>query len=137
MRVGDSPGLFSVSRVAEGLYSVTDGRRTWRVAVAGPPDSRFAGTAGASARIEVEPEDAAPRARARAVPGATMAPMPGTVIEIAVEVGQQVRAGDVLMTLEAMKMELPIRAPREGTVAAIRCRAGELVRPGLALVDIA
>jgi biotin carboxyl carrier protein len=62
--------------------------------------------------------------------------MPGTVIEIAVEVGQRVSAGDVLITLEAMKMELPIRAPRDGIVSAIRCQPGELVQAGVALVDL-
>jgi len=38
--------------------------------------------------------------------------------------------------LEAMKMELPIRAPREGRVKALHCRPGELVQPGTALVDL-
>jgi 3-methylcrotonyl-CoA carboxylase alpha subunit len=39
--------------------------------------------------------------------------------------------------LEAMKMELPIRAPREGIIAAVHCEPGELVQPGVALVDLA
>ena len=63
--------------------------------------------------------------------------MPGTVIDIEVGLGQHVRAGDVLLTLEAMKMELPIRAPRDGVVSAIRCVPGELVQPGPPLVELA
>jgi biotin carboxyl carrier protein len=59
------------------------------------------------------------------------------VIAIEVAMGQPVRAGDVLLTLEAMKMELPIRSPRDGVVAAIRCAPGELVQPGLPLVELA
>ena len=56
--------------------------------------------------------------------------------DVPVAVGQQVRAGDLLLTLEAMKMELPIRAPRDGIVTAIRCAPGELVQPGPPLVEI-
>ena len=134
--VGDGPEPFTVTPAGEGHYLVSDGSRTWRVAVAGAPDARFVGTGGLTASVEVEPEGAPPRRKPRAAPGETAAPMPGTVIEIAVEVGQHVSAGDVLITLEAMKMELPIRAPRDGIVSAIRCQPGELVQPGVALVDI-
>jgi biotin carboxyl carrier protein len=62
-------------------------------------------------------------------------PMPATVIRIAVTPGQQVRAGDVLISLEAMKMELPIRAPRDGVVRAVHCREGDLVQPDQSLLD--
>jgi biotin carboxyl carrier protein len=68
--------------------------------------------------------------------GALAAPMPATVTRIHVAVGQAVAAGDVLVTLEAMKMELPITATARGTVAAINCRVGELVQPGVPLVEL-
>jgi biotin carboxyl carrier protein len=64
------------------------------------------------------------------------APMPATVVSVHVEAGQTVLSGDVLVTLEAMKMELPIRAPRAGRVATVACRAGELVAPGRPLVTL-
>ena len=64
------------------------------------------------------------------------APMPATVTQIHVAPGQQVQAGDVLITLEAMKMELPIRAGVDGTVVAVNCRAGEMVQPGTPLVEL-
>jgi len=137
VRVGGQAELFAVSKTAAGEYVVTDGTCSWRVAVAGPPDARFVGADGASACVEVQPEGEVRPLRKRAGDAGTSAPMPGTVIGIAVEVGQRVRAGDVLLTLEAMKMELPIRAPREGVVAAIRCAPGDLVRPGPPLVEIA
>lgn len=68
--------------------------------------------------------------------GALSAPMPATVVAVDVAPGQRVTRGDVLIRLEAMKMELAIRAPRDGGVVAIRCRPGELVQPGIPLVDL-
>jgi 3-methylcrotonyl-CoA carboxylase alpha subunit len=68
---------------------------------------------------------------------ALAAPMPATVVAINVAPGQAVRAGDVLVVLEAMKMELAISAPHDGQVRAIACRVGELVQPGVPLVDLA
>jgi biotin carboxyl carrier protein len=68
--------------------------------------------------------------------GSLSAPMPATVRRIQVAPGDTVRRGDVLIILEAMKMELPVRAPRDGIVTAIRCREGELVQPGVILADI-
>ena len=62
-------------------------------------------------------------------------PMPATVVRILVKPGDAVRNGDVLIALEAMKMELPIRAPRDGVVNAIHCQEGDLVQPGTVLVE--
>ena len=63
-------------------------------------------------------------------------PMAATVVRIAVKPGDRVEDGDVLIALEAMKMELPIRAPRAGVVRAVHCREGELVQPGQVLIDL-
>ena len=82
----------------------------------------------------------APRPRARGKghrDGALTAPMPATVVKVSVSPGDQIRAGDVLIVLEAMKMELPVRATVDGTVRAVRCREGELVQPGEDLVELA
>lgn len=62
-------------------------------------------------------------------------PMAATVVRIAVKPGDRVEDGDVLIALEAMKMELPIRAPRAGIVRAVNCREGDLVQPGQVLID--
>jgi 3-methylcrotonyl-CoA carboxylase alpha subunit len=64
------------------------------------------------------------------------APMPATVRKVAVARGDTVRRGDVLIVLEAMKMELPVRAIEDGTVAAINCREGDMVQAGQKLVDV-
>ena len=135
-RVGEPGEVFSVTAVASGEYVVSDGTRSWRVAVAGPPEARWVCAGGTSASVEVQAEGQSRPPRAPKVQGGLSAPMPGTVIAIEVALGQHVHAGDVLLTLEAMKMELPIRAPRDGVVAAIRCAPGELVQPGPLLVEL-
>lgn len=63
-------------------------------------------------------------------------PMSATVVRVLVKPGDRVRQGDALVALEAMKMEVPIRAPRDAVVAAIRCEEGQLVQPGEQLVDL-
>jgi biotin carboxyl carrier protein len=63
--------------------------------------------------------------------------MPATVIRIDTAPGDRVSRGDILLVLEAMKMELPIRAPHDGVVGAFHCHVGELVQPGVTLVDFA
>lgn len=64
------------------------------------------------------------------------APMPATVVRVAVSSGARVASGDTLVVLEAMKMELPLRAPHDAIVAEIRCAEGELVEPGVVLVEL-
>ena len=81
-------------------------------------------------------EQTAGRRRTAHAHGSLTAPMPATVIEIKVAPGDAVSRGDILIVLEAMKMELPIRAPGEGRVAAIHCRPGQLVQPDTSLIEL-
>jgi biotin carboxyl carrier protein len=67
---------------------------------------------------------------------ALASPMPATVAAVKVSPGQMVARGDVLIMLEAMKMELPIIAPRDGRVRSVACKPGELVQPGIPLVEL-
>jgi acetyl/propionyl-CoA carboxylase alpha subunit len=76
------------------------------------------------------------RRRAALSHGSLSAPMPATVRHVAVEPGARVRHGDVLVVLEAMKMELPVRAPGDGTVLTVKCREGELVQAGQELIEL-
>ena len=85
------------------------------------------------------PAPAAPAA-APAAPGAgdpVASPLPGTVLDVKVKVGQAVKAGDVLMIVEAMKMENEIPAPKDGTVTAIVAAKGTSVDTGATLVTLA
>ena len=81
--------------------------------------------------------DAPRRARGTAAHGSLMAPMPATVVHVKVVVGDAVKRGDVLIVLEAMKMELPVRAPGDGRVTAVHCAPGQLVQPDTSLIEIA
>jgi acetyl-CoA/propionyl-CoA carboxylase biotin carboxyl carrier protein len=62
--------------------------------------------------------------------------MQGTVVKVSVEPGQTVSAGDVVIVMEAMKMENPLRAAVSGTVAAVRVVTGQVVPAGTVLVEI-
>jgi acetyl-CoA/propionyl-CoA carboxylase biotin carboxyl carrier protein len=75
--------------------------------------------------------------RAAAVSGdAVAAPMQGTIVKIAVEDGQQVEAGELIVVLEAMKMENPVTAHKAGTVTGLAVAAGETVNQGSVLCEI-
>jgi acetyl-CoA carboxylase biotin carboxylase subunit len=65
------------------------------------------------------------------------APMPATVVKVLVKPGDRVAKGDTILVLEAMKMELPLRASGDATVKAVHCREGELVQPEAVLVEMA
>ena len=62
--------------------------------------------------------------------------MPATVRRIDVRAGDVVQKGQTLILLEAMKMELPVRAAGDGTVTSVNCREGDLVQPGTILVEL-
>jgi 3-methylcrotonyl-CoA carboxylase alpha subunit len=64
-----------------------------------------------------------------------IAPMPGTIVEILVKPGQQVKKGDRLLTLEAMKMEHTILAPTDGSIKNIHCQVGDLINEGVELLE--
>jgi biotin carboxyl carrier protein len=68
--------------------------------------------------------------------GSLTAPMPGTVVRVLAEKGQSVAAGDVLVVLEAMKMEHSVRTATDGTVEEVLVEAGQQVEDGSVLVVV-
>ncbi|WP_099020388.1 acetyl/propionyl/methylcrotonyl-CoA carboxylase subunit alpha [Mycolicibacterium palauense] len=84
-----------------------------------------------------------PKARKRAGGGAAAAsgdavtaPMQGTVVKVAVEEGQQVTAGDLVVVLEAMKMENPVTAHKDGTVTGLSVAAGAAITQGTVVCEL-
>lgn len=93
-------------------------------------------TAGAAkaAAPKAAPKAAAPAGAQGAVK--VNAPMPGKILKVNVNAGAAVKKGDVLLVLEAMKMENEICAPQDGTVATVECAAGDSVESGKVLVSM-
>ena len=75
---------------------------------------------------------AAPKAAAPTAGGAVSvsSPMPGTILAVKVTAGQQVKKGDVICVLEAMKMENDIPAPQDGVIASVNVQKGASVNAG-------
>jgi biotin carboxyl carrier protein len=72
-----------------------------------------------------------------AADGALMAQMPGQVVEVLVSAGERVEAGQALLVLEAMKMEIRVTAPQAGEVVRVLVSAGDVVQRDQPLVEVA
>ena len=76
------------------------------------------------------------RSRGRKRSGTISSPIPGKVVTMHVAVGDQVEEGEVLLILEAMKMQNEIQAPIQGTVSEVNCESGDSVEANVPLVII-
>ena len=88
--------------------------------------------------VQAAPAAAAPAAAPAPSEGSTVisSPMPGTIWDVVATVGQVVKQGDILLILEAMKMENEIMAPQAGTVESISVAKGAAVNTGDVLVTL-
>ena len=129
--------IYRAAAVGNGLWHVAGPGGASRVWLAGAAGDPWLFQAGRAYRPEVIEPGARVRAARTDAHGALTAPMPATVRAVLVTAGERVSQGDVLVVLEAMKMELPVRAPAAGTIARIRCAPGELVPAGAPLVEVA
>lgn len=84
------------------------------------------------------PAPAAPAPAAQGTAGSVKveAPMPGTILDVKVSVGDSVSSGSVLCILEAMKMENEIVAPQDGTVASVNVSKGDSVEAGQVIITL-
>lgn len=130
----------NVTALGRGRYLVSDGQRQRMAYAAGPPAARWVFLEGQvyviDTLIDAATDAGAAESRPRHDEMALASPMPATVAAISATPGQDVSQGDVLIMLEAMKMELPIKAPRDGRVKSLLCAVGDLVQPGVALVEM-
>ena len=88
-------------------------------------------------KVKVEKPAAAPKAAAQAGSGRkVVAPLPGTITEVRVKVGDTVKEGETVIVLEAMKMQNNIEAEASGTITSVLVGQGETVMEGATLVTI-
>ena len=124
-------------------YTITVNGNVYEVTV----EEGFTGAASAPKAAAPAPK-AAPAAAPKAAPApaaapagaagavAVTAPMPGKILGVKASAGQAVKRGQVLLILEAMKMENEIVAPQDGTVASINVAVGDSVEPGATLATL-
>jgi 3-methylcrotonyl-CoA carboxylase alpha subunit len=126
--------------IGDGVVRVEVDGRNEIVYVAGPPGNRWAFWNGRAFRwtgIQRDSQAAKEsRRRSTSMRVEVTAPMPAKIVAVKVAEGAQVAAGDTLVVLEAMKMELPVAAPSDGRVRAVTCKEGELVQGDAVLVEL-
>jgi 3-methylcrotonyl-CoA carboxylase alpha subunit len=127
---------FDIRRLGPGTYRIGGQSRSWVVYIAGAAAAPSVFIDGEVFELEVLERVDGRRSGGGSELGALSAPMPATVAKILVAPGRTVTRGEPLLILDAMKMELSIRAPRDGVITAIRCAEGDLVQPGIPLLEL-
>jgi biotin carboxyl carrier protein len=121
------------------FVSLLIGGRSWEAGLEKRPDGYNVVLAEDVLSVELRGASqgmaAAPR-KAASGPARITAPMPGRLVRVLVQAGQQVQAGDGLVVMEAMKMENELRSPRAGRVAELAVREGQAVDTAALLVVV-
>ncbi|WP_418751950.1 biotin/lipoyl-containing protein [Frisingicoccus sp.] len=122
-------------------YTITVNGKVYEVTVeegfSGQTQNAAAPVSAPAAPSNAPKAPAAPAPQAAAAGAVTVsAPMPGKILDVRVSAGQAVKRGDVLMILEAMKMENEIVSPQDGTVASIQVSVGSAVEAGDTLASL-
>lgn len=128
-------GKVFVVKVHEGEAEILD---EYEAAMAAPKAT--AATPVAEAKKEEVKEEVkaeAPKSTVQGEGQTVNSPLPGSVVEVKVKVGDSVKAGDTLLIIEAMKMENEILAPSDGKVTSVLCERGQFVNNGDVLLTIA
>ncbi len=128
-----TPREWQITALANGRYRVDDGERAFIADAVRDGGTSWIWLDGHL--FEVAPASTS-RARVPHDDDALMPQMSAKVIRVIVTEGQTVALGDTLVVLEAMKMEMPIRAPRAGVIKTVRCAEGDLVQPGTPVVEM-
>lgn len=130
LRIGNTQYSVNLSEKAHGLYDVKVNDESYTISIADLLSPSLQAAAGAGgAGISGTPG-------AVAGVGTIKAAMPGTVMTVKVKVGDTVKVGDVVLTLETMKMENPIKSTKGGVVKEIAVQPGKFVNVGDRLIVI-
>jgi biotin carboxyl carrier protein len=131
--------VIKVKPLGRGMYRVEYGTEEERhsdvVYVAGSAGSRWVFWNGRIYSEQVENTPQKTGAESGYISRTLTAPMPATVLKVNVKAGDAVKKGDVVVLLEAMKMEMPVRAEANAIVALVHCREGELVNAESPLLE--
>ncbi|HPB99410.1 MAG TPA: hypothetical protein PKW66_26030 [Polyangiaceae bacterium] len=124
-----------------GGYSVRVGDRVLDVAIEGKPPELGIVAGGYRGFVVVESErqkavSAARRGRLDSQQNVVISPMPGRIVKVFVEAGQEIAVGEPVIVVEAMKMENELRAPRSGQVKRVLVSVGERVEGNATLIEL-
>ncbi len=117
-------------------YTITVNGNVYDVTVEEKGAGSVAAAPAAAAPVAAAPVAAAPAASSAAGSIVVTAQSTGKIFSIDATVGQSVKKGDTILTLEAMKMELPVVAPQDGTIASIEVSKGDEVASGATLATM-
>ncbi|MEP6769313.1 MAG: acetyl-CoA carboxylase biotin carboxyl carrier protein subunit [Acidobacteriota bacterium] len=130
---------FSTRRSGAAIVAIEAGGESFGVRAVREGNRVFVWCAERTFEFRMDPPAGAKRTRVRpsaADSGGLLSPMPGRIRRVLAAVGDAVTRGQVLMVLEAMKMEHSIRSPRDGRLVRLACAEGDLVEAGVALAEI-
>lgn len=141
--INDTPVAYTFDHVSEGYYTLLLNGRSFPFVVEEMDDRRVRlSIAGHRVEVHVKDEKALLLERfglnedAGAADRRVHAPMPGLVLNVMVQPGQQVRTGDSLLVLEAMKMENELRAATDGVIKTLHVAPGDAVGKNALLLEL-
>jgi biotin carboxyl carrier protein len=122
------------------LYSVIQNTRSLELAIEGNQADIEVSMAGRLYEAKVLDQRALLMAQRKgsltAGSGEILSPMPGLIVEVLVDMGDEVTQGDTVVILESMKMQNELKAPRDGKIQTISCESGQTVDKGTLLIII-
>lgn len=126
-KIGERTHIVSAFQAADGRWMLEFGGQKTQVYTASDGARRFAQVVGGDSFALRVAESKSRRRGAAASEGKLSAQMPGQVVDVLVSAGDEVKAGQALVVLEAMKMEIRVTAPKDGTVREVYVKKGDVV----------
>jgi biotin carboxyl carrier protein len=138
LSIGNSQYSVSISEKAYGLYDVKVNDETFKISIADLLSPSIQNASSVPANAATTAASGAPigGGSATASAGTVKAAMPGTVMAIKMKVGDAVKVGDIILTLETMKMENPLKSTKAGKIKEVSVKPGMFVNVGDKLVVI-